>query len=175
MKRMLMIFATGLAAVALVACDSTDSDSDGDNPAPVETTAPSDSTGPTDSTPTDSTTTDPTETPTEPIDDFERVEELAPIDAVEVLFAESSPVQHRLHIVSGLPSGCASFERADLERDGTTFTVEVVNTVPAPDEDVACTMIYGSHETTLELGSDLETGTEYTVDVNGEVATFIAE
>lgn len=171
MKRMLMMFATGLAAVALVACDSTDTDPDGnagDNPAPIETSAPSDPTGPTDPAPTDPT-------PTEPVDDFERVEELAPIEEVEVLFAESSPVQHRLHIVSGLPSGCAAFERADVERDGTTFMVEVVNTVPAPDEDIACTMIYGYHETTLELGSDLEVGTEYTVDVNGEVTTFVAQ
>lgn len=117
--------------------------------------------------------TDPT--PTEPAGDFERVEELAPIEELEVLFAESNPVQHRLHIVSGLPSGCAAFERVDVERDGTTFNVEVINTMPAPDEEVACTMIYGFHETTVELGDDLEVGTEYTVNVNDETITFVAQ
>lgn len=160
MKRMMMMLATGVMAVALVACDSANDDSgsgpDG-NPAPIETSAP----------------TEPT--PTEPMDDFERVEELAPIEEIEVLFAESFPVQHRLHIVSGLPSGCAAFERVDVERDGTTFNVEVINTMPAPDEDIACTMIYGYHETTVELGSDLEVGAEYTVDVNGETMTFVAQ
>jgi len=157
MKRLVMLLTAGVMAVALVACDNGgDSTTD-----PIVDPTPSGSTAPV--------------APPTPAVDFERVEEMAPIEELEVLFAESFPVQHRLHIVSGLPSGCAAFERVDVEREGTTFNVSVINTMPAPDEQVACTMIYGYHESTVELGSDLEVGTEYTVDVNGEVITFVAQ
>src|SRR5690606_19490892 len=135
--------------------------------------------------PTSSAPAEPTtgaETPDEPAGpttapgvDFDRVEAPAPIEEAEVRFLESFPVQHRLDIVSGLPSGCAAFERIDVERDGTTFTVSVVNTVPAPDQQVACTMIYGMTENTVDLGSDLDAGTEYTVHVNDLTITFVAQ
>lgn len=107
--------------------------------------------------------------------DYRTVEALAPIDELDVRFAESFPVQHFLHIVSGLPSGCAAFERVDVERNGTTFNIEVWNTVPHPDDNVACTAIYGFHESNVALGSDLEVGTEYTVNVNDKTITFVAQ
>ena len=47
--------------------------------------------------------------------------------------------------------------------------------MPAPDQDIACTMIYGYHESTVDLGNDLESGTEYTVHVNDQVTTFVAQ
>ena len=78
-------------------------------------------------------------------------------------------------MVSGLPSGCAAFEDIEVVRDGTTFTVTVTNTMPAPDQNIACTMIYGYHESTVDLGSDLEPGTEYTVHVNDQTTTFVAQ
>jgi hypothetical protein len=128
----------------------------------------------------DGTATAPaTETPSnggnQGIGDDSRVEVDAPIEEIDVLFLESFPVQHRLHVISGLPSGCAAFEGIEVVRDGTTFNVTVTNTMPAPDQDIACTMIYGYHESTVDLGNDLESGTEYTVNVNDKTMTFVAQ
>jgi hypothetical protein len=36
-------------------------------------------------------------------------------------------------------------------------------------------MVYGTHESTVELGSDFVSGREYTVVVNGERKTFTAQ
>jgi hypothetical protein len=175
LKRLFLMMMTGVLAVALVACADNGND-DGlgiDDPTPAPTAdVPA--------TPADPTPSDPTPAPTDPATpgdpvDYEQAEELAPIDELEVLFLESDPVQHRLRVVSGLPSGCAFFERIDVERDDTTFNVTVVNLMPAPGVDVACTMIYGYHESEVELGDDLEAGTEYTVNVNDETITFVAE
>ena len=176
MKRVLMLMMTGVLTVALVACGDNGNDDDLgiDDPAPIPTAdAP---TTPADPAPTNPAPTDPAPTqPTDPAVDYEQAEELAPIEEIDVLFLESDPVQHQLQITSGLPSGCAFFDRADVERDGTTFNVTVVNLMPAPGVDVACTMIYGYHESTVDLGSDLEAGTEYTVNVNDETMTFVAQ
>ncbi len=181
-----MLIAAAVLSVAMVACsaDAEDGDNAGDDPTTTPTaTAPSTSTPngdePTSSVP-DGTATAPA-SPTAPvaptnddIDDIRRVEVLAPIEEINVLFLESFPVQHRLDVTSGLPGGCAAFEGIEVVRDGTTFTVTVTNTEPAPDQNVACTMIYGYHESTVDLGNDLESGTEYTVNVNDKTITFVA-
>ncbi|MPZ97872.1 MAG: hypothetical protein GEU80_00820 [Dehalococcoidia bacterium] len=100
----------------------------------------------------------------------------APIDDAELLIRESFPPQYAVLVTSGLPSGCAEFESIDVERDGTKFEVTVLNRIPDSD-DVACTMIYGTVQNTVELGSDLVSGTEYTVDINdgAKVLTFTAQ
>lgn len=183
-----ILFAAAVLSVSAVACSSdddagTDGTGDGGTPtatAPAQGTSTASPTG----TPADGDqptsnngTPAPTETqaPSPGGDDIERVEELAPIEAINVLFLESFPVQYRLDVTSGLPSGCAAFERIEVEQDGTTFNVTVVNTVPAPDQEVACTMIYGYHESTVDLGTGLESGTEYTVQVNDKATTFVAQ
>jgi hypothetical protein len=100
----------------------------------------------------------------------------APIDNVDILVRESYPPQYAAVVTSGLPSGCAHFHSISMERDGTTFEITVLNQMPADGEQVACTMIYGMVENTVELGSDLVPGTTYTVVVNGEVQeTFTAQ
>jgi hypothetical protein len=106
---------------------------------------------------------------------FPTVEELAPIDELESLVLESYPPQYAVRIVSGLPSGCASYHATNVARTGTTIEIEVINLVPAPSADIACTMIYGMHEQTVNLGSDFESGVEYTVIVNGKTLTFTAQ
>ncbi|MCA9848327.1 MAG: hypothetical protein KC458_07755 [Dehalococcoidia bacterium] len=183
MRSMALLFAAAVLSVAMIAC-SDDEAGDGDT-SPTATspvaTAPAGSTTPGSATPgPDSpvSSDDPTPSGTHeprPADDFDRVEVPAPIESAEVLFLESFPVQHHLHIVSGLPSGCAQFVGAEVERDGTTFTVTVTNSVPAPDQEVACTAIYGYQESNVDLGNDLEAGTEYTVNVNDMTLTFVAE
>jgi len=181
-----ILFAAAVLSVSAVACSSDDdAATEGDDGTPTAT-APADGT-PT-GTPTGTpsggdqpTSNDGTPAPTEtqaPGDggaNVERVEELAPIEEINVLFLESFPVQYRLDVTSGLPSGCAAFESIEVEQDGTTFNVTVLNTMPAPDQEVACTMIYGYHESTVDLGTGLESGTEYTVNVNDKTTTFVAQ
>lgn len=169
-----LLLAAAAMSVALIACDSGSADGDA-TPGETSTSAPT-GTQPGDGS---VSSNDPTETPTsdgnQNVGDTRRVEELAPIESAEVRFAESFPVQHLLHVVSGLPSGCAAFEDIEVEREGTVFTVTVTNTMPAPDQEIACTMIYGYHESNVALGNDLESGTEYTVHVNDMTLTFVAQ
>ena len=107
---------------------------------------------------------------------YPTVVEPAPIESVEILVMESFPPQYGVHIVSGLPSGCAEFVSAEVvERTGTTIRTEVLNRMPAPNAAIACTMIYGMHESNVMLGSDFESGVTYTVDVNGELTEFTAQ
>lgn len=98
---------------------------------------------------------------------YEVVEVLAPIDNVEILTLESYPEQFVVEITSGLPNGCATFDRADVTQEGTVINIDVYNMVPAPGELIACTAIYAIHNENVGLGSDFERGTEFTVMVNG--------
>ena len=99
----------------------------------------------------------------------------SPIEEIEILMRESFPVQYAALITSGLPSGCAVFDKAEeTGRDGTTITIRVTHTMPS-DPDVACTAIYGYHESTVELGTEFVSGTEYTVKVNDKETTFTAQ
>ncbi len=100
--------------------------------------------------------------------------ELAPIDGAEIVVEESSPVQYAVHITSGLPSGCAQFADATASRTGVEITIAVRNTLPA-DAHIACTQIYGTHETTVQLGSDFVRGTAYHVRVNDRTVEFTAQ
>lgn len=106
--------------------------------------------------------------------DGARTTVLAPIDGVEIVIAESFPPQYFVHIVSGLPSGCARFEGIEQSRAGDEIVIAVTNTLPA-DPLTACTMIYGTMEHSVALGIDFEPGREYTVRVNDVVETFVAQ
>jgi len=110
-------------------------------------------------------------TPSEP--DRERV--LAPIESVEVIVAESFPPQYFVQITSGLPNGCATFEEVTTERDGEAVRIAVWNSVPASDEAIACTTIYGFVEHNVALGSDFSSQQRYTVEVNGVTESFVAQ
>jgi hypothetical protein len=99
----------------------------------------------------------------------------APIDALDILVLESFPPQYNLLITSGLPSGCAQFNKAEITGgSGNTITVRVTNTVP-DDPNVACTAIYGTKETTLPLGSEFTSSETYTVNVNDKSIDFTAQ
>lgn len=104
----------------------------------------------------------------------DRTFELAPIDGAEIVMRESAPPQYAVHITSGLPSGCAEFADATASRTGDAITITVRNTLPA-DARIACTQIYGTHETTVELGSDFVRGTTYRVRVNAKTIEFTAQ
>lgn len=94
----------------------------------------------------------------------------APIDDVQVVIRESNPPQVTLNVKAGLPSGCAQRESHSVSRTGDTFTVRVLNSMPTGN--VACTMIYGTYELSLDLGRDFRGGGTYTVNVNDKTTTF---
>jgi hypothetical protein len=96
-----------------------------------------------------------------------RREVLAPIEAAELLVRESFPPQYAVRVTSGLPSGCAVFDRIDIERAANVVELSVWNTLPA-DRSVACTMIYGTSVNSVDLGSHFESGRSYEVHINGE-------
>jgi hypothetical protein len=99
----------------------------------------------------------------------------APIDGVDIQVRETAPPQYVAVITSGLPNGCARFEAAEIvSRTDAEVVIRVTNRVPDSDQ-VVCTMIYGTHESTVDLGTDFVSGREYTVVVNGERRTFTAQ
>ncbi|PFG73003.1 hypothetical protein [Tepidiforma thermophila] len=99
----------------------------------------------------------------------------APIDAIDIVVRETMPPQYAVVITSGLPNGCARFAGWEMvARTEAEIVIRVTNRVPDSDE-VACTMVYGTHESTVELGSDFVSGREYTVVVNGVRKTFTAQ
>lgn len=102
-----------------------------------------------------------------------RQEVRAPIDAIDVRVLESSPPQYLLSVRAGLPSGCAEKNRHELRRAGEAITVTVLNWMPTGNPP--CTMIYGSYELNINLGSDFRRGTTYSVAVNDKHTTFIAQ
>lgn len=94
----------------------------------------------------------------------------APIDQIEVLLRESSPPQVTLNVKVGLPSGCSQRDSYEVSRVVDTITVRVLNSIPAGNP--ICTMIYGSYELNIDLGSDFRPGGTYTVRVNDQTTTF---
>jgi hypothetical protein len=94
----------------------------------------------------------------------------APIDDLQVLIRESSPPQVTLKVKAGLPSGCAQRDSQSVTRSGDTITVSVLNSMPSGDP--ICTMIYGTYELNIDLGSDFRPGATYTVRVNDKTTTL---
>ena len=97
----------------------------------------------------------------------------APIDGLDVRVMESNPPQYMLNVRAGLPSGCAKQDSHAVSRVGGTITVAVLNSMPAGDPP--CTMIYGSYELNINLGTDFLPGSTYTVRVNDKATTFRAQ
>ncbi|MEZ4332757.1 MAG: hypothetical protein R3F35_13430 [Myxococcota bacterium] len=104
-----------------------------------------------------------------------RSEVRATIVRVALRIAESHPPQVFVDVVSALEDGCTRFARTAVHREGDHVRIEVFNTRPAAGAGIACTMIYGEHETTVALGSDFVAGETYVVDVNGKVQTFVGQ
>ena len=98
---------------------------------------------------------------------------LAPIDRLDVRVLESSPPQDVLGVRAGLPSGCAEQNRHDTERVDKAITVTVLNWMPTGSPP--CTLIYGSYELNINLGTDFRPGTTYSVSVNDKRTAFVAQ
>ncbi|MCH7736346.1 MAG: hypothetical protein IH872_02985 [Chloroflexi bacterium] len=121
----------------------------------------------------------PTETPVKgnpPPEEPATVMAPAPIDGATVVAPLVPSGEYTLNITSGLPSGCAQFNEFRVERDGSGIVVDVTNLVPNPNKLIACTAIYGYHESEIPLGSGLIAGEAYSITINGELAiSFTAQ
>lgn len=97
----------------------------------------------------------------------------SPIESAEVLILESDPPQYQLRVVSGMPrsSGCSQFNGYEIRRKEADKIEVVVTHHQVSDPEIVCTADYPIVETNAPLGSDFETGAEYTVTVNGETVT----
>ena len=95
----------------------------------------------------------------------------SPVESVEVLIMESYPPQYSLHIVSALPKGssCSWFNGYDIASP-YPGRIEVEVTHHEVAELRVCTADYPVVETFVPLGADFESGREYEVVVNGELA-----
>jgi hypothetical protein len=98
---------------------------------------------------------------------------LAPIDGLDVRVLQSNPPQYMLSVRAGLPSGCAERNRYETERLAEAITVTVLNWMPTGN--APCTMIYGSYELNINLGSDFRPGTTYVASVNDKRTSFVAQ
>jgi hypothetical protein len=105
--------------------------------------------------------------------DDDRLLKLAPIEGLDLVIRESWPPQYVAQVTSALPDGCSQFAGYTVEREGTTITIEVWNSVPTGL--VPCTMMYGYNPFGVELGSDFESGVEYTLVVGERELTFVAQ
>jgi hypothetical protein len=105
-------------------------------------------------------------------DGIPRVQVPAPIDSLEVVAIKGG---YQANVVSGLPSGCATFDQLTVSQDeaGRVFVIEVLNLVPAPDANVACTQQYG-HVDHAVLLEGVESGVTYKVQANDTVTSFTA-
>lgn len=100
-----------------------------------------------------------------------RQRELAPIDALSIRIAESSPPQVFVDVTTGLPGGCARFDSAVVARAGSVITLTMWNSMPTGP--VACTAIYGYLRHTVPLGA-FQPGT-YTLHVNDQTRTLVVQ
>ena len=98
---------------------------------------------------------------------------LAPIERFDVRVLESSPPQYVLNVHAGLPNGCAEKNRHEAERVAEAITVSVLNWMPTISRP--CTLIYGSYELNINIGSDFRPGTTYSVIVNDKRTAFVAQ
>lgn len=96
----------------------------------------------------------------------------APIEEVDVRFAESYPIQVFVYIRGGLSDGCTEFYEHIVTRDGNDITIDVSTIRPA---DAMCTEQYRTFEKNVALGTDFVSGETYTVKVNEVTETFVMQ
>lgn len=101
-----------------------------------------------------------------------RVSVPAPIDQAELISRESFPPQYAVQVVVGILNGCHEFESVEAVRNGTDIEIKATSTT-IDDPNAVCTQIYGTHEETVELGSDFDDGVEYTVKAGDFTFTII--
>jgi inhibitor of cysteine peptidase len=93
----------------------------------------------------------------------------AMVESLDILILESFPVQVNVQVSGYLGDGCTEIGEITTEREEDTFYVHISTVRPA---DAICIQVLVGFDEVISLDvHGLEAGT-YTVDVNGETATF---
>ena len=93
----------------------------------------------------------------------------APIESVDVTYQDGKPL---VTIVAGLPDGCAKPYSQDVVRDGDSFVITILNSVP--DKNAICTAIYRTYQIQVSIGDSLDAGQTYVVTANDQKTRFTA-
>ena len=92
----------------------------------------------------------------------------APIETIEIEKLAAKPPNATMIVVSGLPSGCHTFNTYSLTQEGDVFNLEVTNL----EQGLACSATYTTVTTSIPLDppvfSNIESCKTYDVVVNGE-------
>lgn len=89
------------------------------------------------------------------------------IGGVEVLLAESDPVQVAVEVNGWLPDSCTTHHQTHSARDGNTITIQITTTRP---KELACATVVTEYQETVVVGP-LPAG-DYAVNVNGAEQEF---
>ena len=95
----------------------------------------------------------------------------SPIESVEVMESEGTAPEYQLRVVSGMPkgSGCSQFNGYEIRRSERNRIEVAITHHEVAEPDVVCIADYPIIETLVPLGSDFESGVEFTVSINSEV------
>ena len=96
----------------------------------------------------------------------------AQIDSLEIIVAESFPVQIFVPIRSIAPSSCETFDHLTTTRQGTTITIDVWNRGQPPAILAPCLAVITDSQHSVALGSDFVPGVEYRVVVGDQEHRF---
>ncbi len=145
------------ALVALAGCGTAEGGGGGGAPGPTATLT---------STPTPPATSSPLATPGTPSGGDVLTRPIQ-IDQVQVILAESHPVQVSVHVTGYLSDSCTVAREPEVRRSGDTVTVTILGDRPRL---ALCAQVILPYERTIPLGS-FSPGS-YTVRVNDVTRTF---
>lgn len=92
--------------------------------------------------------------------------ELAPIENVEIEISDPDPMSRvKVNVTYGLPDGCYSFEGVRVVEISDGFDIGIW--LKKPKSAQACTEIYRTESTSIELGRSFQPGQNITIRVNG--------
>lgn len=100
----------------------------------------------------------------------------SPIQSAEIVQAGSASEEYVLSVVTGLPKGssCSQANGYEIRRASRYQWDVFVTHHEITDTSVACTADFPIIELAIPLGPNLESGVEYTIDVNGGTSlTFV--
>ena len=90
-----------------------------------------------------------------------------PIQGIEVLLAESHPVQVSVKVTGWLPDSCTTHHETHLMQEGNTITIQITTIRP---KDFACATVVTDYQEKVVIGA-LPAG-DYKVVVNGVEQEF---
>lgn len=90
-----------------------------------------------------------------------------PIQGIEVILAESDPVQVSVKVTGGLPDSCTVYHETHQARIGNTITIQITTMRP---KDAFCATVVTEYQEKVVIGA-LPAG-DYTVIVNSVEQEF---